>query len=480
MKLLSLSLLMSAALPLAAADAPRDFGRVMFCGDSITHGVNDATYRWQLFKIFVDNGVKFTIVGPREGFSTPTIGTVDANVATGQPIIYRDVEFDNVHLAQSSGRTYNILTGSKEKGGVDYGGHSTKEVKQDDYNAKTYFCLMGTNDLISDKGTTPADFCRKMENLVGGSVKESKGKYTWTPGSTMGTMGEIVDDLLQEKDDVLYILTVPTWTRHCNNNEPSTHAAVEAYNGILRKWGAAMTKSGKKLRVIDINKGMVDPTVKDAFFSNDSFFTTPGRDGLHPNEQGSMLMAGNLAKGIKLPGRTAGLERGDIRDNTPEGRKKLTKLTLKPGESKEVMSGGAMGSAPVATLEFKAKVGNGAAGGWDPATEALTISFGDGTHAGTLRLSEGAILWGDKVLYCRDNSKPGNELIRVAYVLGNPAQRVATGYYVWLGDMLIGQGLPLDANASSGLNFRSDLPASLTDISYSPESFAPPAEKEKK
>ncbi|MBR4309784.1 MAG: hypothetical protein IKT79_02040, partial [Akkermansia sp.] len=43
-------------------------GRITFLGDSITHGVNDQSYRWQFFKILTDNGIENEIVGPREGY----------------------------------------------------------------------------------------------------------------------------------------------------------------------------------------------------------------------------------------------------------------------------------------------------------------------------------------------------------------------------------------------------------------------------
>ena len=46
---------LAAAFPAAtAAPAGTELGNVMFVGDSITHGVNSASYRWALHKIFTD------------------------------------------------------------------------------------------------------------------------------------------------------------------------------------------------------------------------------------------------------------------------------------------------------------------------------------------------------------------------------------------------------------------------------------------
>ncbi len=46
-----------------------DMGNIMCVGDSITHGVSSASYRWPLFKILVDNGYNFNEVGVMTGRS---------------------------------------------------------------------------------------------------------------------------------------------------------------------------------------------------------------------------------------------------------------------------------------------------------------------------------------------------------------------------------------------------------------------------
>ncbi|MBR5890193.1 MAG: hypothetical protein IKY92_09150, partial [Akkermansia sp.] len=286
-------------------------GRIMFCGDSITHGVNDQTWRWQLFKMLVDNGVEAQIVGPRSGYTAgyTALSTSDAAEA------YAGVAFPNVHLAQSSGRTHNIISGSNAgMTGVNYGGHSTKSASAT-FNCDTFCCLMGTNDLLSDKGYTPKEFATKMQNLLGGTVSEKGGAYAWKPGKDWGNMGRIASDLLKEESDELYVMAVPCWGNHANNNEPERHLAVQQYNALLKDWVKKYAEAhGRKVKFVEVNKGLVDLTHKVPFSWPDSMSNKPGRDGLHPNEQGSMIIANNLAAAMGIPGRTAGLERAAATD----------------------------------------------------------------------------------------------------------------------------------------------------------------------
>lgn len=98
--------------------------------------------------------------------------------------------------------------------------------------------------------------------------------------------------------------------------------------------------------------------------------------------------------------------------------------------------------------QLKVALGNGGKGGWQN-TASLVLTVGNGQHTARLVFKEGAICW-DKgtVLYPIDMSTNG-ESIRVAWVEGNPSEHLNSGFYVWLGDMCIGEGLP---DSSPGLN----------------------------
>lgn len=413
--------------------------RVMFLGDSITHGVNDQTWRWQLFKILVDNGIEAEIVGPRTGY-TPgytQMTTPDAGTA------YAGIDFPNKHLAQSSGRTHNIISGSNSgMSGVNYGGHSTAGSAAT-YNCDTWCCLMGTNDLLSDAGYSEQDFIKKMSKLIGGNISFKKGKYTRKAGADWGTMGQIAQDILKESTDTLYIMAVPCWGNHQNNNQPERHLTVADYNKLLSQWVDQYSKKhAKNLVFVDINQGLIDYSNPVPFSWPDSMSNRPGRDGLHPNAQGSLIIAGNLARALNIGGRTAGLPRaaadsdwksakiGDI------GKQKNNQYALEAFSAEQGYS-----------VELRATVGKNTKGATFDNSKTLRLEIGDGTQGGVLQLSAGNIMWGDTVLYCT-RKLPTDQHIRIVWHSGNQSLNVQAGYYVWIGDMLIGHGLPASDNAN--------------------------------
>ena len=411
-------------------------GRVMFMGDSITHGVNDKTWRWQLFKILVDNGIEAEIVGPRSGYTPGYARLATRDIADN----YGGVEFPNVHLAQSSGRTHNIITGSNAgMTGVNYGGHSTGS-SADAYNCNTWFCLMGTNDLLSDRGYTEAEFCVKMQRLLGGKVSCKKDKYTWSAGDEWGTMSRIATDVLKDANDVLYIMSVPCWGHHNNNNEPARHLAVQQYNDLLQQWVSKFSKkSGLQLRYVDINEGMVDPTHKVPFSWPDSMSNRPGRDGLHPNEQGSLIMAGNLAQALGIAGRTAGLPR--ISATTPS----IGKAVRISKDSACSLVAGKLGTPEGFTVTFPVS---------DIGNATLRMNLSDGTNGGTLSIDKQRICWEGAPLYCAQEIKSD---LQVTWHPGQPEKNIQPGIYVWLGDMLIGQALtPAPSNAINGIHLTAE------------------------
>lgn len=429
------------------AEAGESLRRVMFMGDSITHGVNEQTWRWQLFKTLVDNGIEAEIVGPRSGY-TPgytRLSTPDAGES------YGGVPFPNVHLAQSSGRTHNIISGSNAgMTGVNYGGHSTRSAAGS-YNCDTWCSLMGTNDLLSDPGYTEADFTAKMQRMLGGRVVCEHGTYRWIPGDDWGNLGRMVADVMRDKDDVYYVMAVPCWGRHHNNNQPERHLAVQQYNGLLQQWVAAYgAKYAKQLRFVDTNAGMVDPAHPVPFSWPDSMSNRPGRDGLHPNAQGSLIMAGNVARAMGLAGRTAGLPRAAA----GVGWDAAAVGVVSPQQATSCAAG-AFTAQGGYSVECVATFGDGAQGGWQQADKALCVTLGHGEEGGQLRVSEGSILWGNTALYCGDQSAQ-TQLLRIVWHPGHAAHNVQRGYYVWLGDMLIGQGLqPLPGVALNGIHVES-------------------------
>lgn len=453
-------------------------GRVTFLGDSITHGVNDQSYRWQLFKTLVDNGIENEIAGPREGYYSSPGHTEDAGSN------YGGATFANVHLAQASGRTHNIISGSTSttvngtpySSGVNYGGHSTASTGEN-YDSNTWICMMGTNDMLSDVGSSTTDYCNKMAKMLGGSVEYTDGKYVWTAdANNTGTMGTIVDDVYND-GDTFYMLSITPWGDHANSNAESFHYGAQEFNRNLKEWVSTYSaNTGKNVVYVDVTRGMVDLTSSISFDSHNAFWNTPGSDGLHPNDQGSIIMAGNLAKAMGIGGRTAGLARAD------KSTVGTTWNTATVGTDGTIAAGETLSAANFAftedagyTVDFRASFGNGATDGWMNTANAMSISIGDGTNSGTLKLSEGYIMWGADVLFCQDTSAM-DENLRIAWHNGNSTDNVLSGYYVWLGDMLIGQGLAADATGSglNGITFTATgASGSITDLSWSNTAYAP-------
>ena len=439
-------------------------GRVMFCGDSITHGVNDQTWRWQLFKILVDNDIEAQIVGPRSGY-TPGYTRLTTSDAGDS---YAGVSFPNVHLAQSSGRTHNIISGSNSgMTGVNYGGHSTRSAAAS-FNCDTWCCLMGTNDLLSDRGYSPQEFATKMQNLLGGKVSVKGKYYNWTPGSDWGNMGRIAADILKEESDILYVMAVPCWGNHANNNEPERHEAVRNYNMLLREWVTRYAKAHKKdVRFVNVNKGMVDYAHDVPFSWPDSMSNKPGRDGLHPNEQGSMVIASNLADAMGIPGRTAGLERASSAAWQSAGRKG----DIAGGKSRTVQK-----------EIFTREDGYGVELPIRPLTSALEISLGDETGSGVLTVTKDNISWGGRTLYCFGLSSEAKKTVkpvqlRVVWHPGLDGNR-PQGYYVWVGDKLVGQALPAGTRAEQGLKISVKAGyVSLSSVKYADTAAAPALEE---
>lgn len=456
-------------------------GRVTFLGDSITHGVNDQSYRWQFFKILTDNGIENEIVGPREGYYNTPGHTKDAGSS------YGGEAFANVHLAQASGRTHNIISGSTSAtvdgvsygSGVNYSGHSTASTAES-FDSNTWFCMMGTNDLLSDtpnSGPTTAQYVAQMQKMLGGTVSydSDNDTYNWVAGDSWGSMATIVSDVCNE-GDTFYMLSITPWGNHSNHNRDMDHYSAQEFNRNLEAWTKAYSaETGTNVVYVDVTRGMVDPTSDNRFMGHDAFFNSAS-DRLHPNDQGSIIMAGNLAQAMGIGGRTAGLQRmgttGWSSATVGTNGTVASDEAYMYAENAFTMEGGY-------TVDFSANFGDGNTNGWLAASNALSITLGDGTNSGTLNLSEGYIMWGSDVLFCWDNSTLAEEgNIRIAWHNGNATDNVLSGYYVWLGDMLIGQGL--NATEGQGLNgiiiSASGANGTVNNLTWTDTAYAPTTE----
>ncbi|MBQ4593279.1 MAG: hypothetical protein IJA81_01455 [Akkermansia sp.] len=417
-----------------AAEIPQNLGNVMFVGDSITHGFGTPSYRWPLHKILVDNGVKYNAVGVTEGNQNPRF-------CVNPGTLYAGVAFNNRHSAMSSERAYEIAGRINSSGrlgnsniadwlGLDASYQGKFKLDMPTQTPDLVVMMIGTNDTFGDYGNKggvgAGDNMLKAQNNLIGSVAENG---TW---SGTGDLDVIVDSLRKVNPRMrIIILPIPTWhDARRNNNKADDFAALMAYNENLKKWADA-----KKLEFVDINEVLVNPSREDKpGVAEVQFFHAVDR--LHPTVQGDLLIAAKVAEALGVPGRTVGLPRKAVADFTlvTIPTVPLTRTTAAPLPQI---------SCPTFTASVNCSVGNGATEGW-VTNEGLRFTMGNGENTGVITVTESSVLWGekaDKVLYCADMSANQQEL-RVAYVTGDAATGYTPGFYVWLGEHLIGEALP--------------------------------------
>lgn len=486
---LSLLAALPAAFPSAiAAPAGTDLGNVMYVGDSITHGMNSGTYRWALHKIFADNGISYHAEGVKTGNYS---GGVTAGTSYGGQV------FNNEHSSQASARAWEISgrkTGSRFDGsnisnwlglsdakanGAAYQGPTFTGTDTPD----TFFVMIGTNDLLSDGDNSTLD--SRLDSVT---------------RDLLADMDAIVDTMHAANGSAnVIVLTIPCWTQHSNGNSDATHQAVETYNASLNSWG----QSRQGVTVIDVNRGIIDVASSKPFYGVRSMFNNPAADGLHPNAQGDLLMAGNIAKAMGYAGRSAGQLRrdaGEMAVNFHQGAgapawtgvQNLADAGFSVsniGVNAEGISLGQAGTSSISrtwtegtalkngfTFDFNLVLGDGAANGRN-LSDQFSVSLGNGSFYGTLNINEAYIKWGDTILYSLDMSA-NTENLRMAYVTGNEQEGLKGGYYVWLGDMLIGEALSVTSGSGCNgviIQYDGSGNAILKDLSMDGTgSYAPP------
>lgn len=417
-KPLSLALLSWISLTAHATDPlPADLGNLLCIGDSITHGFKSHSYRWPLHKTLVDNGVQFISVGIEKGNAFKQ-GSIPPGTA------YAGVPFNNLHAAMSSERAYEIAGRINTSGrlgnsnihdwlGLDATYTGQHRLSLPEQTPNTVLLMIGTNDTFGDYGNKGGigannNMHEAQQKLLGTCQEDG----TW---SGTGDLDVIIAALRQINPQVrILVLTIPTWhDARRNNNQAADYAALAAYNKNLIRWAAF-----NKLETVDVNTVLANPARTDKpGVAEEQFFLAADR--LHPTPQGDLLIAETVAKALGIPGRTAGLPRRASADlnNTP-GTNGFTICT-------------------------PAMVGNGATDGWitDKGLQLYYCSAGNNACA-QITISESAIIWGEnRVLYCGDMSAHSQEL-RIVWHTGQAAQNIPQGFYVWLGNTLIGEALP--------------------------------------
>ncbi len=444
--LLSLVLLaVGVAVPAAAAAHPvEDLGRVLCVGDSITHGKSSGSWRWELFKIFVDNGIRQQEVGVQSGNYNGRGG-----VAPGTR--YRGVAFANRHAAQFSEKAAEVagrVSEPSRMGGtgihhwlrLDGKSDGTWQLAEGE-TPDTLFIALGTNDFVAEHSSEAGGLAAARKTVQAQLIGRRQGK-SW---SGTGDMDAIVDAMREANAQARIIAVgMPSYSdgvgRWCHKAiTEKDYKAVQAYNQALRHWGRA-----RGVAVVDMNAGFCDVTKAGAAVADMLV------DQMHPNAQGNLIYAGNVAKQLGYAGRTAGLPRKAAEAFSPLSEV----LRVQQGRLAEAGQDGFRSQNGQKLFLRTGEPGQGATVelrlGRTPALGGVMLASGG--KAGTLYLRREGLYWKGKCLYSvklEELSEP----IRLAWVPGKPDEGIAGGFYVWVGDMLVGEALPGIDDDASGLSF---------------------------
>ncbi|MEG0334546.1 MAG: GDSL-type esterase/lipase family protein, partial [Akkermansia sp.] len=426
---------------------------IAFIGDSITNG---SAYRQSIFKNFIDNKVTFKGVGEKtsgefdylgqrydgknSGYTSWTASDLAGTTAScpnfgGGP--------GHAYLANWLG-----LTDVKQGGVAGYTGPT--------YNPATALIMAGTND-----------FATYAQKLPDGTASTAATLNAFVQSSYT----EMIAQLKKANPNVkIYIAGAPVRSGGGAYPLPTTGAYTGSnYYDVSSITYKAMAdiENQKKLgyTFIDTNRGIegVNHRPDECAFALS--------DGLHPNAQGALIIAGNMARAMGTGQRNAGLARkaastyaGKINmgsapsvtgtawiKQTSGGKDSFLVNSASPSYYQQSWS-----ATPATGFSCELSLQMFAAG----ANNSLTINLGSGANNGQLNIFEDKISWGTSTLYAASNLGQVNDF-RISYI--GATGGAANGYYVWLNGILIGEALAGGAGGSfNGLQIGNVSGSSIT------------------
>ncbi len=493
-----------APLSTLAADDP---GGIIFIGDSITQGGNFnsglvASYRYQLFKNFVDNGITYNPMGTTQGAS----GGVDVSSKTPD---YLGHTFSNVSEAAASGRSYQYAgheasnNYKKNPGTVrpaeNAGPLSVKLGLEDPYTHSTTDYYNGST-LTTYAGDTYASLYGDTQAQtavimigINDIYDMDNATYTQTHEQIVSNVNRIVTTL-QSYNENIHIVVAGLLPVGKNNG---SYDDLPGYNAKLEAAAATWSTATSTVTYADLSEGF--------YATNGAMIDTSS--GAHPNAQGELIVAGNLARVLGVGQRNMGYERKDTADLASHANFSSTTL---PSISLAAAAGGqtvtrSFTANKEATLEQLSSDGNSltfsspkasqdnyirleldsteglvrtatynitlrmnAAEDGNDSVNTLSLFIGDGvTGAGILNVREDGILWGSTLLY----GSPYDASLSHSFTLDEVSLRIVVAenadssagvYHVWLGDQLIGESL-----SASTTSYKDSILLGRTSASYS-------------
>ncbi len=393
---------------LAAVSSLPGAERVMFVGDSITHGVGAGSYRWPLHRLWVDNGMSFEVVGVH-------VGNHSCGIVPGTE--YGGVAFNNRHSAMCSERAYEIAGRSNTSGrlgnsnifdwlGLDASYTGKYRIEPSTQMPDMFFILIGTNDALGENvlrgGIGAGDNLERLKrNMLGEG----------------GDMDTIIGAMRRANPKAhIVVLSIPGWhdTIQPDNTAAADFAAVLDFNRDYARWAKS-----RGVIFVDISSSLRDYTRADKPGVAVPAFLQPF-DHLHPSPQGDLLIAGAVAQKLGWPGATAGLPRREVVN-------KAAHSPLRKAWSKQAESAGF-------TCRMKLDMPSPKESCCGEILAEMTCG------SGHVQVLDCGIRWGCDKMLCA--GQMGNLVdVTVAYVAEPTLTGATPGYYVWWGDRLIGEAL---------------------------------------
>ena len=430
-----------------------DLGGTLFIGDSITNGhrTSNISWRWWLHRLFVDCGITYGQMGIMRGTST-SLDSLNSDMNVD--VAYGDSIFRNVHAAQSGARSSHVV--GKEQG--KFGNTTVNQwlvpgscnvdgiTPVDGSAVNTVFVMLGTNDTMNGPNNTKVSWDAAKVNSM---AEELRSNF------------EIILNAVQQANPNAKVIftEIPTWYKWTEGANLENHlAGVAEINRQLSEWAG---NQGDNVTMLSINTGLIDvaSSIKGQGLSN--MYTETDGTGLHPNDQASLIIAGNVAKALGYAGATAGQRRRAVSDFESNVLGGSASRTLSSGSSVSGTWLNTPENAFTVSFTLSGGIGDGATGGWNTSS-SLAVSVGNGSRSGTLNINEAYIQWGNSVLYSLDTSTDLKDALRIAYVNGNARLGLASGFYVWLGDQLIGEGLGFELGGENGVTVTNNTGANVT------------------
>lgn len=432
-----------------------NIGQIVFIGDSITQGdgKNAVSYRYPLWKHFVDNSITFNPQGSMTIFQGT--GTETSNLIT----TYLGQTYTNRSEGHFGWDAAWMISG-KSEGNRPNTGQNTGGLPDwwKNYNAipNTATLLMGINDLSRKENNNS-----KFDVLL----KNQKA---------------IVKTLQEKNPDIrIYVFSLlpsaqTNWA-HAETKKNPWETVIE-FNKQLSKEVKTWSTGTSFVTFADITAGF-DPTQGIHTY-----------DMLHPNARGELILAGNIARALGIGQRTAGLERRGAKELANQGvfennGNTGVKITFFGNSTTDTMQTSEKTWSINATGNIVMNTGNASTSGsdlrlnWGTGNTNLTHEFslsielktneidpgthsnnnffgiftGNGKDVGILYIGESGIYWNNiettSLLYGQTNNTYKDKIFtkdfnkfRIAWT--TPKKSGAeSGFYVWVNDQLIGEAL---------------------------------------